>query len=82
MLIEDLSHFILNQILMLLNHLPVFKVVGNQFLLILLGQNILISLLLGAELSVFGVYVGELPELLSFLEPRLKGIGSLILRGP
>lgn len=71
MLIEDLSHCNLNHILMLLNHLTVFKVVRNQFLRVLLDENILISLFLGAILSVFGVHVGELPELLSFLEPRL-----------
>jgi hypothetical protein len=71
MLIKDLSHFILNHILMLLGHLNIFKVVRNQFLRILLDENILISLFLGAILSVFGVHVGELPELLSFLEPRL-----------
>jgi len=71
MLSEDLSHFILNHILMLLNHLIVFKVVSNQFLRVLLDENILISLFLGAILSVFGVHVGELPELLGLLEPRL-----------
>jgi hypothetical protein len=62
-----------------LNHLTIFKVVRNQFLRVFLDENILISLFLGAILSVFGVHVGELPELLSFLEPSLKGIGRLIL---
>lgn len=71
MLIEDLSHCNLNHILMLLSHLTVFKVVSNQFLRVLLDENILISLFLGAILSVFSAHVGELPELLSFLEPRL-----------
>ena len=65
MLIEDLSHCKLNHILMPLNHLTVFKVSSNQFLRVLLDENILISLFLGAILSVFGVNVGELPELLS-----------------
>jgi hypothetical protein len=67
---------------MLLSHLTVFKVVRNQFLRVLLDENILISLFLGAILSVFGVHFAELPELLSFLEPRLKGIRNVVLRAP
>jgi hypothetical protein len=41
----------------------------------------LVPLFLSAILSEFLVDVGELPELLSLLEPILKGIGILILRG-
>ena len=66
---------------MLLNHLAVFKVLSNQFLREFLVKYILISLFLSAILSEFLADVGELPELLSFLEPILKGIGILILRG-
>ena len=82
MLILDLSHFVLNHILMSLNHLSVFKVLCNQFLRELLDENILVPLFLSAILSEFLVDVGELPELLGLLEPILKGIGILILRGP
>ena len=67
---------------MSLNHLSVFKVLCNQFLRELLDENILVPLFLSAILSEFLVDVGELPELLSLLEPILKGIGILILRGP
>jgi hypothetical protein len=67
---------------MFLNHLSVFKVLCNQFLRELLDENILIPLFLSAILSEFLVDVGELPELLGLLEPILKGIGILILRGP
>jgi hypothetical protein len=66
---------------MFLNHLSVFKVLCNQFLRELLDENILVPLFLSAILSEFLVDVGELPELLSLLEPILKGIGILILRG-
>jgi hypothetical protein len=66
---------------MSLNHLSVFKVLCNQFLRELLDENILVPLFLSAILSEFLVDVGELPELLSLLEPILKGIGILILRG-
>jgi hypothetical protein len=67
---------------MFLNHLSVFKVLCNQFLRELLDENILVPLFLSAILSEFLVDVGELPELLGLLEPMLKGIGILILRGP
>jgi hypothetical protein len=67
---------------MFLNHLSVLKVLCNQFLRVLLDENILVPLFLSAILSEFLVDVGELPELLSLLEPILKGIGILILRGP
>jgi len=67
---------------MFLNHLSVLKVLFNQFLRELLDENILVPLFLSAILSEFLVDVGELPELLSLLEPILKGIGILILRGP
>ena len=82
MLILDLSHFVLNHILMFLNHLSVFKVLCNQFLRELLDENILVPLFLSAILSEFLVDVGKLPKLLGLLEPILKGIGILILRGP
>jgi hypothetical protein len=42
----------------------------------------LVPLFPSAILSEFLVDVGKLPKLLGLLEPILKGIGILILRGP
>ena len=76
MLVKDFSHSFINHLVMFRYHLWVFKVVCNQFLSELKEEDVLLPLLKGAVLSEPHVAIGELPELLGELEPRLERVGG------
>ena len=79
MLIKDLSHPIMNHFLIPLYHFRVFKVCCYQFFNELTEHDVLFSLFKCAVLSESSIAIGEFPELLGELEPRLKVVGSRFL---
>lgn len=79
MLVKDFSYFINNHVLMLFHHLGISNVFTYQFLNKLTKEDVLIPLFKGGELSKALIRIGEIPEFLGELEPRLKGVRSCIL---
>ena len=79
MLVKEFSYFISNHVLVIFYHLGILKVVTYQFLNKLTQEDVLIPLFKGVELGKSSIGLGELPEFLGELEPRLKGVRDHIL---